>query len=104
MSQVAEVLHAAANQIETYGWLQGNFYDAGEGDPSKCSACALGAIEAQAGGEGDTEWAAPLALLRFLGLTPSRSSITQWNDYPDQTAENVIATLRKAADLEEQGE
>jgi membrane-bound lytic murein transglycosylase B len=94
---VADVLRAAADQIETYGWEQGQSYGemASRHTPlEKCSACALGAIAANAT-TGAPRWEAQ----RVLGsLLPGRRTILGWNDDPDQTAENVIATLRAAAD------
>lgn len=93
-----QILNAAARRIEQYGWVRGCFiYD------KKC--CAVGAMNLITTGA---------AVLLPGEKSPNRSalraahdavlqeispydSIFNWNDAPDQTKTNVIATLRRAA-------
>ena len=75
------LLLKAANMIETHGWIQGAASN-GHG------FCALGAICLT----GENYCAAIDALHRIV------PQIMDWNDAPGRTKEEVIATLRKAAE------
>lgn len=84
----SEVLNAAADLLEAEGWLQ-NIW----GDPDRGPRCAMGALMDVTPAE---EWPqqrdAEQTLRTLIG-----ARVTEWNDQPGQTAENVIATLREAA-------
>ena len=96
--RTAKILRDAASLIEEKGWTQNAFARDAEGNlvPSWSGAatcyCASGALRA----------VAPLAdqradarrVLRDQFATPGGDrSIPNWNDHPDQTAENVVATF-----------
>jgi hypothetical protein len=101
-TSVAEILRAAADQIETYGWEQGRYFGPQSNDPQKCSACASGAIAAQAGAINHLASQVALAIIRQIrGKSGPEWNLPEWNDDPARTAEEVIATLRVAADAAE---
>lgn len=116
----AEVLSAAADRIQRYGWLQCEMYPGGEADIYASPCCARAAIwlsigidpsqAADAGFVPDTPEArlavtAEDALADHLGRIgyaqdPDLSSvavITSWNDAFADDADAVICTLRAAA-------
>ena len=96
----AQVLREAADYIEKYGWCQRRYEDA------RGCCCTLGALAKVVSGNsnplvlsvfnGDfaTYTEAKIALSPGVGWMP----IDVWNDSPDQTAENVISTMRSVAD------
>lgn len=81
-----DVLRGAAKYIEQFGWVQRSAGKHGE------PRCVLGAI-ASATDEGVRCSEAGMAFTRFI-----RAPIAGWNDAPDRTKEQVVATLRAAAE------
>ena len=110
----ADILRCAARYLELHGWNQGTYYAPTEDNPFP-PACVDGAIGMAAYGR-----------VTFLALAPDRDpafrdytrAVTylvdyldlntftgcdnpnpfDWNDRPTRTAEQVITTLRAAAD------
>lgn len=90
------VLLRAAEIIRERGLHKGSYGRAGK------AVCAMGAIhEAECG-----YWApadrvfstqAAMRLQMLLNETDERLDILRWNDAPDRTADEVVATLRAAA-------
>lgn len=98
--QVQAILWRAAEILQTAGWLQG----AGPDPWGPC--CAAQAICRAAGGLGlggepvavDTE--CYLHVLRYINSDPLKARFTflsSWNDLPGRTADEVIRTLKEAA-------
>jgi hypothetical protein len=97
-----EVLLAAADHIERFGWQQRYF-----GTPGK-PCCLLGAISVAAGNRAgghavnsssaDAERAADRRIMQYLRSTHRAIDLVTWNDSPGRTAEEVIAALRGAAE------
>lgn len=101
---VDEILNRAADLIEQEGLSRGQFYRQGEG------YCALGAIRKAEFGttnmfvigeivpadyaEEDATTTPTGWLWKYLGSKP----IAWWNDDPSTTKEDVVRTLRDAAD------
>jgi hypothetical protein len=84
----SQVLLAAADLLERDGWCQGTLRD---GIGRHCTNGAINAVTlVYMGDPFSGAWKLLYSLL-------DRTSVTAWNDAPWQTAENVIATLRKAA-------
>jgi ATP:corrinoid adenosyltransferase len=88
--RVAQKLREAADLLATDGWVQG----VPEDDQGR--HCAAGAIEAVTGDGTGKNFAvsgtAMVAVADHLGIR-----ITDWNDQPGRTAEEVIAVLRETA-------
>ncbi|MEU4623089.1 hypothetical protein AB0G04_24340 [Actinoplanes sp. NPDC023801] len=113
----ALTLRGAADYLELRGWARARYYS---GDGAFPSACALGAIGMAAHGcrtsipttalletQGDFRRAAGYLTIYLneqgIGSFHSEgdtdlTDIVGWNDSDCQTAKNVIATLRAAAD------
>lgn len=95
MSDAQDILRKAADLIATGGWVQGQ----GETDDGR--HCALAAISA-AGTNGDElddiNWPGIFAAEKRLRDVVEDYWIAKWNDAPERTAEEVVATLRKAAE------
>lgn len=103
----AEVLRAAADRIEKYGWCQGGTGEQGE---RRCAMRAIShAIDAAFNVTIATDRRSPaahvakrafegarVALMKHLNLTGGWA-VPGWNDAPGRTAEEVIAALRGAA-------
>jgi hypothetical protein len=105
---VSDVLHAAADLIEKYGWTQGVFgwgnIDGAEEHDGRF--CIEGASLAAMGVEfvdRDAKCPAFEAVRAYLGMDPdpSEESLYKWNDDLDYEGgrETVVATLRGAANL-----
>jgi hypothetical protein len=106
--ETADILDEAANVIERNGHHKGDYYtDEGGRAPAACPVCTYGAIHVAAFGEpvptldtidadGDAATEAIRSLRRHLNTT----ALGAWNDAPDRTAEQVITTLRSAAQAE----
>lgn len=101
---VAEVLEQAADRIEERGWTQGAYLR------TDGTCCARGAIRLTLGGEvgenfdedklyvsdgGDFECDVIWTLHHELD-----TSLMEWNDDPERTADEVIALLREVAAAE----
>ena len=113
-AQVAADLRAAADVLERDGWTQQQYHSpAGH-------HCALGAIAVAIRGSSKPNpdrwkpWAENAIRLRAdaevvarsIGIPPDkhhapRLDVSDWNDDPDRTADEVIAALRAAADRAE---
>ncbi|MFI6257967.1 hypothetical protein ACIBCL_17960 [Micromonospora zamorensis] len=117
----ADILRSAARYLEIRGWTQGTFYDRNGG--AFPAACALGAIGMAAHGRyTDVPTDEDLDTTRdcrraanqlnnhlndngiglYVGYDPDADAfpadVIGWNDCDSQTAEQVITTLRDAAD------
>lgn len=108
----ADTLRCAARYLELHGWTQGVYYRVTH-DTLLPPACAAGAIGMAAHGRciflphdekakpGVRDYTRALdALSDFLDLNGETgyNDPLDWNDDPRRTAEQVIATLRAAAD------
>lgn len=119
--QIKVDLLNAANILESGGWGQGGYIISGDPDDATFCYCAAGSILRAVGippddieaddytGTGDQENRFDAAM-NALGsalvahklvdashyATPNRL-VPDWNDAYEQTAENVIATIRQAA-------
>ncbi|MFI7431866.1 hypothetical protein ACIBPB_33375 [Micromonospora sp. NPDC049836] len=108
----ADTLRCAARYLELHGWTQGVYYRVTHDSPFP-PACAAGAIGMAAHGRclfvphdetakpGVRDYTRALdALSDFLDLSGDTScnDPLDWNDHPRRTAEQVIITLRAAAD------
>lgn len=102
--RVDEILNRAADLIEQEGLSRGQFYRVGKG------YCALGAIRKAEFGttvavvgeavsvEGYAEEDATTTPTGWLWKHLGSKPITWWNDDPSTTKEDVVRTLRDAAD------
>ena len=112
----ADILRGAARYLETHGWTQGDYYTPERPFPP---ACVIGAIGMAAHGvvtdcphlDGPNPRDCNLAFSSFRAYLLDHGHITafgddwsteptttgEWNDRDDQSAANVIATLRAAA-------
>jgi hypothetical protein len=106
---VAEVLRKAADLIEPEGkWTRRAFSRNANGvaedgcdrwSANPVCFCALGAIAQAAGMESpDGVWITPAARALEALISPDLS-VAGWNDAPERTQAEVVAALRKAADL-----
>lgn len=82
----ADVLDAAADLLESDGWIQGE-------EQTEHGRCVVGALVGSVGEEASlrTFCAAHDLLAVRVGPVPL------WNDEPERTADEVIETLRKVA-------
>jgi hypothetical protein len=87
-TDVQETLKAAAEYISEHGWTQGMMR---EKDGSVCAAGALLAVSGY-------ESAGREAFTGYLYHTGGWVNVADWNDQPDRTAEEVILTLKRAAE------
>jgi hypothetical protein len=78
------ILLGAAEIIEQRGWCQGDFQD-GNGRVCMLGAISISSVSSPMGEAGNA--------IVLLGL----KSVTQWNDTPGRTKEEVVARLRTAA-------
>ena len=94
MTTTSEVLLAAANHLMAEGWIQRPTAAFSNTGP----ICAGIALQRVANDE-DAE-AAAIVLLRHLGLPTDRwgVDITQWNDEPHQTIEDIVLAMKRAAE------
>lgn len=97
----AQVLREAADLIEQEGWGQGAYYN-----PQDGCFCAVGAIGQVATGTPshgfwlNKGWSVAEVLGDFIARQDgSPVNPVEWNDKEGQTAENVVQTMRDAADL-----
>lgn len=123
---VTDVLDAAADYIESHGWCQGSLFaytDIEINDDGEITrlpaACAVGAIYHQLGGsvlhpsaidlvpnpplEGNLHYVVGviadwLALHLLPDVHDVQALVANWNDSAERTADQVIKTLRAAAD------
>ncbi len=88
----AEVLRKAADLLVERGWAQGRLQH------RNGRLCATGAVSlADTGLLGVT---GPVGIAAWRGIPREVGGawVTTWNDQVSQTAENVIATMRRVAD------
>lgn len=93
-NSTAEVLEAAADEIERSGHLKGDYWqDWALWSVGPC--CAVGAIRRACGSQYDVPAVdhAVTAMERHINR-----DVGAWNDAPERTATEVIAALRAAAD------
>ncbi len=104
----SEILDAAADLIEPEGrWTQEKYARSEDGRGSPLDAgicfCVVGAIAAVMGVEAwQAETSEPVSVLaQTLGFTDEDpgADVECWNDAPDRTQAEVVAALRKAAQL-----
>lgn len=105
------VLRFAAEILEPPGaWAQGYYGFDANGDRADWAdpqgavcLCVVGALRRAAGGKLDIADAAEDVLIRVLPPPPGphESPAVYWNDTPGRTQAEVVAALRKAADLAE---
>lgn len=91
-----DVLNQAADYLQEHGWIQG-----GLGKPGG-PRCAMGALKSVLG---------ETSVIEFVAYPPYRALrrhvggfVSDWNDAPERTADQVIATLRAAAVIAESRE
>lgn len=104
-SQTRAVLLRAAELIATKGWTQRADARTADGetckplDPAAVAFCLGGAITAAQPEPVSKDWpaeaAARSAVLPFFG----GSSRIRWNDAPERTQAEVVAVLRRAAEM-----
>lgn len=90
-----DVLRQAADLIERTGWCQGDIYELGEN--GILGYCAEGAIREVADKSGERFDIRDLLALAETGT--DGDALYVWNDTPGRTKEEVIATLRRAAEM-----
>lgn len=88
--QPDEVLEKAAEYIAEHGWHQGSAYKYGIGIDFP-AACAVGAVSRVTGGSRYDD------ALDFLSAQVGGVYVPLWNDDPARTKEEVIETMREAA-------
>lgn len=97
-----DVLRQAADLIERTGWCQGvsamndSLIPVPVDDPSACRFCAIGAIRHVGATRGC--YIESVDAVHALALVIDDDYIGLWNDAPARTKEEVIATLRRAAE------
>lgn len=104
---VAAVLERAADRIERPGaWTQGAYARDAGGDSVEANStsatcwCADGALNVETG---DYDILLYASALSALGGSVPLNCVVAWNDRPTQTAANVAATMRKAAQAVREG-
>lgn len=85
-----KVLLDAADHLQANGWWQ---CGASARGGAWCASNVLGKV----GASDESEWIARKKLGRYLGGGDYLLAIFEWNDAPERTAAEVIATLRKVA-------
>ncbi len=98
-----ELLEQAAKNIETFGWVQGEY-----GDP-ECGVCATAAILLAAGFTFETLCESRIKRVAFTPDNEYRTMVSEifmwfreqypmslagWNDHPQRTQAEVVARLR----------
>jgi hypothetical protein len=93
---IAEQLDAAADLLEK-GWAQGHDAETSDGESVELRSvratcfCAAAAIERKCG---DSYYAGLKLLEQVVG-----GGVVTWNDAPERTQAEVVAAVRKAAEL-----
>lgn len=103
--QHAAHFKGAAKRLETHGWCQRALQNASG------QLCMAGALNAEVTGDPDN-WVPETFFEEVVravpGMTPARnelpfaSAVVNWNNDPDRTAAEVIAALRRTAELAEE--
>lgn len=106
--QAKQIIEAAADLLEEKGWTRGCFARGVGGvtvdieDTSATCFCSHGAIYRAGYDLVSYSENTRIGFEDYLAANTDCDTIISWNDAPDQTAENVIKTLRKyAATLDE---
>lgn len=106
-AETAAVLDEAANVIRRNGWHQGEYFRAEEGKkPENCPVDITGAINIAlhtghpARGEGRRNRLGTWEVAAIVNNHLDVVDVSEWNDEPDRTAEEVIAALESAARAE----
>lgn len=86
VDEVGRVLLAAADYIEAHGWCQGRVED------DAGNVCAIGGIDKACNGY----WIRANTRERFRSYL-GRGLISNWNNAPGRTKEEVVHALRSAA-------
>lgn len=89
-----EILNAAADHIEEYGWQRGGYGQKEE------PCCVLGALSVAAASNGASLREAQAGFYSTRDIVKDQTgvrSVADWNDVIAQDAEEVVAMLRKAA-------
>lgn len=87
------VLWKAADYIEEHGWWQGDYSHAGH----VCMIGAVGFVTGENVCNLHSKVYEPNHFLHMLSQYVGTHDVSIWNDAPERTAEEVIATLRKCA-------
>lgn len=101
-AQVRALFGRAADDLETHGWFQDNYFAIpSEEDevPQGCPSCALGAL-VRATGAGEFKDAFDNLVFRRAEATLAAmvgDAVGPWNDREDRTAEEVVGLFRKLA-------
>lgn len=106
MSDTGDWLRDAAEYIGEHGWTQGQIKDRNTG-----AVCAMGAL-CMTEGHRAFHWKdAVSAVAKVAGVTLvthqlaegfgvfAENGIPEWNDAPERTAEEVVLTFKRAAEL-----
>ncbi len=91
LDEDGKVIWGVANYIEEHGWIQCSYNRASEG------VCILGAYHALTGNENHSSIS---RIANFLGTDHPEGDcfvITDYNDTPGRTKEEVITMLKQAA-------
>ena len=91
MTTEAEVYREAASLIRKYGWVQGEYGGTEEG------FCINGALYEAARLLGNPPLIYRRVRLRLLPLLPGAFRISNWQDDPHRTVEDVLTLLEQAA-------
>lgn len=91
----SEILTKAADLIDEFGWMQGEYYN------EKGCLCAVGAIRVAADGyvEGAFPSEAATRAIDLVAVHLDTSSVIEWNDDFDRTQAEVVAKLRAVAEV-----
>lgn len=77
-----------AKKLVAQGWTKGDAHRFGFG---RCAYCSIGAIQAVGG----IAWEGERAR-RYLGTVVNKPYVSDWNDRPERTHEQVLAAFDKA--------
>lgn len=107
--KASEQLIAAADLIERTGWTQEHFARDSRGKPvitmdeSACCFCLIGALDRVRDIGNPYSWYSHRvsldALSRVVGTPADWCSLSGWNDKKGRTKDEVVAALRKAAEI-----
>lgn len=104
---IADYIEQAAQYIEVHGWCQREY------ETPNGNVCAMGALASVTGYDflfnGEAVWELYRDVRHALGVYVSSNTdpefwtnrygvaISEWNDHPEQTADEVIKTMRACA-------
>lgn len=106
-AETVSKLKSARDLISQKGaWIQGTFardkngFDCEGIDPTAVCFCAMGAID-RAVGETNSFFNFAWPLYRALDNAGFHNGISEWNDAPERTQEEVVALFDKAIEIAE---